>query len=158
MTASPSRTPARAPALLAALGSALMVAGAFGFQAAGYPPCHLCWLQRYPHFVAAALGLVLLVVPSRWIMALGGLAALTTAGLGLYHTGVEQGWWQGPTSCTSTGIGGLSVDDLMAQINAAPLVQCDVVQWQLLGLSMASWNALLSLGLAALWLVAFRRS
>ncbi|MEI4487329.1 disulfide bond formation protein B [Frigidibacter sp. MR17.14] len=149
---------ARTPALLAALGSALLLAGAFGFQLAGYPPCHLCWLQRYPHFVAAGLGIVLLVVPSRWIMALGALAALTTAGLGLFHTGVERGWWEGPTTCTSGGISGLSVQDLMAQIDGAPLIRCDEVAWQLAGLSMASWNALFSLLLAVLWILAFRRA
>jgi disulfide bond formation protein DsbB len=143
--------------LLAAGGSLALLAGAFLFQALGYAPCKLCLWQRWPHAGAIALGLVALVLPGRIWPALGALAALTTAVLGLYHTGVERGWWLGPDTCTSGPIGGLSAEDLLAQIEAAPLVRCDEVAWQLAGLSMASWNAILSLVLVALWLVALRR-
>src|SRR5690606_12255015 len=143
--------------LLAAAGSAALLLGAFGFQLAGYAPCHLCLLQRYPHAVAIAIGALALFVGGRLLPLLGALAALTTAGIGLYHTGVERHWWEGPQTCTSGGIGGLSVDDLMARIDAAPLIRCDEVAWELFGVSMASWNMLFSLVLAGIWLLAWRR-
>ena len=102
-----------------------------------------------------ALALVLNRAQLSW---LGALAALATAGVGLYHTGVEQGWWEGPTTCTSGPIGSLSSDELFDQIMAAPLVRCDDIAWQLAGLSMAGWNMVLSLILAALWIMAARRA
>jgi disulfide bond formation protein DsbB len=144
--------------LLAAGGSAALLLGAFGFQLLGYAPCHLCLLQRWPHAAAILIGGVALVFRGWLWPLLGALAAATTAGLGLYHTGVEQQWWQGPTTCTSGGVGSLTPDQLLAQINAAPLVQCDQIAWQMFGLSMASWNMLLSAALALVWLMAAARS
>ena len=79
-----------------------------------------------------------------------------TAGIGLYHTGVERGWFEGPTSCTSGDISNLSSEELMQQILSAPLVRCDEVAWSLAGLPMASWNMILSLVLMAIWFAAAR--
>jgi disulfide bond formation protein DsbB len=144
--------------LIAALGSALLLAGAFGFQHFGdLAPCKLCLWQRWPHAAAIMIGLIAALFPHR-LLALGGAcAALTTAGIGFYHVGVEQKWWQGPTTCTSGSVSDLSVSDLLNQILAAPLVRCDDIAWQMLGLSMAGWNALISLGLVAIWLLAARK-
>ena len=144
--------------LFASLGSATLLAGAFVFQAFGYAPCHLCLLQRWPHAAAIAIGVLALVLRWRLLAVLGAGAALVAAGLGLYHTGVERQWWQGPTTCTSGSIVGVDPKDLLDQILAAPIVRCDEVAWQLLGLSMASWNAVLSLGLAIIWIAAARRA
>ncbi len=144
--------------LLAAGGSLALLLGAWGFQALGYPPCKLCLWQRWPHAAAVLIGAVALwrhALPLPW---LGALAALTTAVIGFYHAGVEQGWWPGPDTCSAGDIGGLTPDQLMDQILTAPLVRCDEIAWQLLGLSMASWNALLSLGLALVWVAAARRA
>ncbi len=149
---------ARTLSLIAALGSFALLAGAFLFQLAGYAPCHLCLLQRWPHGAAIAIGMLILATGWRALPWAGALAALTTAGIGAYHTGVERGWFVGPTSCTSGDIGGLSADDLMTQIMNAPLVRCNEVAWSLMGLSMASWNAILSLVLALIWLQAARRA
>ena len=148
--------------LLATLGSAAALAAAFAFQyIGGLAPCHLCWWQRYPHALAVVIGIVALLIPRglthRLLPYAGALAALTTAGLGLYHTGVERHWWLGPSTCTSGNISQLSAKDLLAQIQAAPVVQCDQVAWAMGGLSMASWNMLASLVLVAIWLVAARR-
>ena len=144
---------------LASLGSLALLVGAFGFQhLGGLPPCKLCIWQRYPHALAVLIGVAAVAIRGRLLPLLGMAAALTTAGVGLYHTGVERGWWEGPTTCTSSGTSGLSADDLFDKIMTAPVVRCDDVAWELLGLSMASWNGLLSLGLAALWLLAYRRS
>ncbi|MBV0912053.1 disulfide bond formation protein B [Anianabacter salinae] len=143
---------------LAASGSAALLLGALAFQYwGGLAPCKLCIWQRWPHGAAILIGLVGLILPLRWIAGLGALAALSTAGVGLYHVGVEQGWWEGPTTCTSGSVTGLSTQDLMAQIMTAPLVRCDDIAWSMAGISMAGWNAILSLGLAAIWIAAALR-
>jgi disulfide bond formation protein DsbB len=118
----------------------------------------LCWYQRYPHFAAVAIGV--LAVPSRGPLMpiLGSVAASATAILGVYHTGVERRWWQGPTSCTgSGGLGNLSGGDLLA-VDGPRIVMCDQVSWEFLGLSMASWNGTISVILMILWVLAARRS
>ncbi|MEM7732440.1 MAG: disulfide bond formation protein B [Pseudomonadota bacterium] len=142
---------------LAAFGSAALLGGAFLFQALGYAPCPMCLWQRYPHAAAIAIGVFAYVLRGRVLPALGALAALTTAAIGLFHTGVERGWWEGPSTCSSQPIGGLSPEELLDQIMNAPLVRCDEVAWELAGLSMASWNAVLSFGLAVLWIIATTR-
>ncbi|MDF1717849.1 MAG: disulfide bond formation protein B [Antarcticimicrobium sp.] len=143
--------------LAAAGGSAALLLGALGFQyLGGLPPCDLCIWQRWPHLAAVVLGGAALTLRGRALPLLGAVAALTTSGFGLYHTGVERGWWQGPSTCTSAPVGGLTPDQLMEQIMSAPLVRCDEVPWELLGLSMASWNAIAALGLALVWLAAAR--
>ncbi|MEO0402701.1 MAG: disulfide bond formation protein B, partial [Pseudomonadota bacterium] len=96
-------------------------------------------------------------VPVPALLALGALAALATAGVGGYHVGVEQGWWQGPTSCSSAPVGSVDADALFDQIMSAPLVRCDDIAWQLAGISMAGWNMILSLGLAVIWVAALRK-
>lgn len=147
---------------LATLGSAALLAGAYAFQyLGGLQPCHLCWLQRYPHMAAVAIGLLALLLPTSRLTPLlswaGAAAALTTAAYGAYHTGVERHWWPGPSTCTSGSISNLSAKDLLAQIQAAPVVQCDQVAWEMWGLSMASWNMLASLVLVGLWVLSARR-
>lgn len=146
--------------IAAAGGSAAMMIGALGFQYIGeMAPCKLCYWQRYPHIAAAGIGLLALLLPAGllpYLAYLGAIAALTTAGIGLYHSGVEQGYWEGPTTCTSAPIGNLTPDQLMQQIMGAPLVRCDEIPWEMFGLSMASWNAIVSFGLACLWIAAAR--
>lgn len=144
--------------ILALAGSLAMLAGAFAFQyIGGLAPCHLCLLQRWPHAAAVAIGLLALAVPGRLLPLAGAAAALTTAAIGLYHTGVERLWWAGPTSCSAGSIAGLDVKDLLdPTIVLAPVVRCDEVAWQMLGLSMASWNVVVSLGLMQIWLLAAR--
>ena len=144
--------------ILAMAGSLAVLAGAFAFQyIGGLAPCHLCLLQRWPHAAAVAIGLLALAVPGRLLPLVGAAAALTTAAIGMYHTGVERLWWAGPTSCSAGSIAGLDVKDLLdPSIVVAPVVRCDEVAWQMLGLSMASWNVVVSLGLALIWLLAAR--
>ena len=144
--------------ILASLGSVAVLAGAFTFQAFGYAPCHLCLLQRWPHAAAVVIGGVALALGWGLLSWLGAAAALTAAGLGLYHTGVERAWWQGPTTCTSGSIAGVDPKDLLNQILAAPIVRCDEVAWQMLGLSMASWNVIVSLALAFIWVASARKT
>ncbi|MEO0371268.1 MAG: disulfide bond formation protein B [Pseudomonadota bacterium] len=142
---------------LAAFGSAALLGGAFLFQALGYAPCPMCLWQRYPHAIAIGIGALAFFLPGRMLPLLGAAAALVTSGIGVFHTGVERGWWEGPSTCSSQPIGGLSSEDLLDQIMNAPLVRCDEVAWALGGLSMASWNAILSFGLAMIWILAATR-
>ncbi|WP_170381065.1 disulfide bond formation protein B [Ruegeria atlantica] len=144
--------------LIAAGGSAAMLLGAWGFQhLGGMAPCKMCIWQRYPHGAAVVIGALALVLPRvNLLPLLGALAALTTAVIGVFHAGVELKWWEGPTSCTSGDIGGLSTQELMDQIMSAPLVRCDEIPWEMFGLSMAGWNAVISGGLMLVWLAAWR--
>lgn len=146
---------------LAGFGSAALLAGAFAFQfLGGMAPCQLCLWQRWPHAAAVAIMVVALLLPWRIWPLLGLLAALTTAGIGGFHVGVEQGWWQGLASCTAGSIAGVSVSDLLnPDVTVAAPVRCDAIAWQMLGISMAGWNMIASLGLAALWgMAAMRRA
>lgn len=140
---------------LAAAGSAAVLIAALVFQALGVPPCDLCILQRWPHLVAAVLGVLMILLRLPMAFAgFGALAALTTAAFGLYHSGVERHIFAGPDSCTSNPIASLSAQDLMAQISAAPLIRCDEIAWQIMGITMPNLNALFSLGFAGLWIAA----
>ena len=140
--------------LVAAAGSLALLLGAFAFQALGYAPCKLCIWQRWPHGVAIGAGALVLAVGPWLLLGLAGaLGALTSAGLGVYHTGVEMGWWEGPSSCSGGGDGlaGMTGDQLLSLDAPVDIVMCDEVAWAFLGLSMASWNAMISLLLAAIW-------
>ncbi|SFA73775.1 Disulfide bond formation protein DsbB [Poseidonocella pacifica] len=146
--------------ILAAGGSAALLLGAFAFQhLGGLAPCKMCLWQRWPHAAAILIGAVAVVVPGAALPLLGALAAAATAAIGIYHAGVEWDFWEGPTSCTATNnIGGLSPTELLAQIQNAPIVRCDDIAWSLAGLSMAGWNAVLSLVLVGIWITAARRA
>lgn len=140
--------------LIAAAGSVALLGGAFVFQLLGYPPCKMCIWQRWPHAVAIACGALVYVFGLRIFAWLGALAAALTAGVGYFHAGVELKWWEGPDSCTSGAIDGLTPEQLFEQIMSAPLVRCDEVAWALGGISMAGWNGLLSTLLVLIWLKA----
>jgi len=145
--------------LVAAAGSAGLLIGAFLFQyVGGLAPCKMCLWQRWPHAAAIALGAMAAIVPAPLLAWLGAVAALTTAGIGGYHTGVERGWWEGPSGCTGGGPGvtGLSGDQLLSTEGHAGIVMCDEVVWSLAGLSMASWNMIIALALAGVWIAAAR--
>lgn len=146
--------------LLAAAGSLGLILGALFFQMLGFAPCKLCIWQRWPHGVAIAAGaLVLILGPRALLGVVGALGALTTGAIGVYHTGIERGWWKGPEDCTGAGdsLSGLSGSDLLSTDLPSDIVMCDEVAWVFLGLSMASWNAIISFGLAAIWIAALRR-
>ena len=140
--------------LFAAAGSFALLFGAFVFQALGYAPCKLCIWQRWPHGGAiVAGGLVLVLGPLALLGLAGALGAALSGAIGVYHTGVERGWWEGPTSCSGSGNGlsGLSGGDLLSLDLPSDVVMCDEVAWAFAGLSMASWNAVFSFALAAMW-------
>ncbi len=142
--------------ILSAGGSTALLAGAFLFQALGYPPCAMCLWQRWPHVAAIVIGVIALRYGGKLWPVMGALAAATTAAIGIFHTGVERDWWEGPSSCTGGGaLDGLSGADLLT-VTGPRVVMCDQVSWEFLTLSMASWNALWSLLLVVGWLLAAR--
>ncbi|MEM6478729.1 MAG: disulfide bond formation protein B [Pseudomonadota bacterium] len=150
----------RTLAQIAAVGSALLILGALVFEYLGYAPCKMCYWQRWPHYAAALSGALFMLVPLAAFLWLGAASAATTAALGLYHSGVEQKWWPGPSSCSGGGPGlsGLSGDDLLSTEITARVVMCDEISWQFLALSMPTWNAILSCALVAVWVAAWLKA
>ena len=146
---------------VALLTPTALLGGALWFQYfGGLAPCEMCLWQRWPHLVA--IGFALLALMTRRstarlpLLALAGLAVLTSGGMGVFHAGVEQHWWQGLTRCATTGNFGSAPGDFLKSVMAQPLMRCDSIPWSLFGLSMAAWNAVLS-GLSGglvLWLTA----
>ena len=124
----------------------------------GIVPCPLCLEQRYAYYLAVPLGLAVAFAAARGAprgvvvagLAILALAALANAGLGAYHAGVEWGFWPGPADCTGPmldlGKGGSLLDGL----DDVKVVRCDAVQWRFLGLSLAGYNVLISLLMAAI--------
>ncbi len=115
----------------------------------------MCWWQRWPHFAAVGLALIAFVIPpARVWTALAALAILASGAIGLFHAGVEYGWWPGITSCAvvSGGGSGNALEDIMN----TPLVRCDAPAWTLFSISLAGYNFLISTagGLAVLGLLA----
>jgi len=151
MSLSPS---ARQAQLLAIAIPAALLGGAYLSQyVGGLYPCEMCWWQRYPHFIALALGLLSLALePRRLWVGLAALAVIASGLIGGFHAGVEYGWWQGLTQCSTTIE---ASGDAMEAIMNAPMVRCDAAPWDLFGISLAGWNFLISTagGLATLALL-----
>jgi len=140
-------------ALMLGTVSLVLILGALGFEyIGGYPPCEMCMWQRYPHFAAIVVGLgggLLLqtgILPqslARPVAILTVLLLAITGAIGVYHAGVEWQMWAGPRACTGTAFQITGKLDLNAHV-----VSCDHAAWRLAGISMAGYNALISLGFA----------
>lgn len=156
-------TPRRAAAFLGLASAAVLGAALFFQYVVGLAPCHLCILQRIPFVVVMVLSVLVWLLHdrpalARSLLGLAGLSLLVGSGIAMFHVGVEQGWWAGTDSCGGAGGGAKTLEELRAQIMAAPVVRCGDVAWSLFGLSMAAYNVLISLGLAlAAGLAAARR-
>ena len=148
---------ARLAALL--LPTALM-AGALGSQyIGGLFPCEMCHWQRWPHYAAIIFALLTFLLPpkpARGALALAIGSIFLSGLIGVFHAGVEYHWWKGVTRC-SAPISGGSAADILAQIMSTPMIQCDVPQWTLFGISLAGFNALISISGALAILAHWRR-
>lgn len=147
---------AKARLLALVVPSALML-GALGSQyIGGLYPCEMCYWQRWPHDAAIVLALFAFGTrvdrAAHVLVALAALAIMVSGGIGVFHAGVEYGWWQGITTCSTTAAG-VSLEDIMR----APVIRCDVPQWTLLGVSLAGFNAIISLGAGGIILGLLRR-
>ena len=146
-------TPSRWPWFTLLLSSGLMI-GAWFFQyGLGYEPCQMCYWQRHAHKAVIVLSVLALILnhlgwgrPKQWL-SLIVLGLLVSFGMGFWHMGVEYKWWEGPQSCMSTGdISVFDPDDLLGSLSEpVKLPACSDAVWHFLGLSMAGWNALISL-------------
>ena len=142
------------------IASSGILLGALGFEhIGGLAPCKLCIWQRWPHLAIILIAAIGLIVSnssfaqnkgliSRICCAGIAMAALITAAIGLYHVGVEQLWWDGPSGCSSQLNTNLDLSSLTDTLLATPVIRCDEIAWQLFGISMAGWNMLLSLVIA----------
>lgn len=148
MTAGPGgrTSPAATARALALAVPVFLLGGALASQyLGGLKPCEMCYWQRWPHgfaIIAAAAAFFSAADSraARFLTVLAALGIAVSGAIGVFHAGVEYGWWEGLTRCTAGGP--MNLDDLLA----APIVRCDEVQWSLLGVSLAGWNAILSLG------------
>ena len=143
---------------LALLVPAALLAAAFGSEhIGGLYPCEYCWWQRWAHVAALAFALLSfapMADKGRSLVWLAAAAILVSGGIGAYHAGVEARIFEGFSQCTAAGGGGGSTAEMLERIMSRPLVRCDEVQWSFLGISMAGWNAIVSIGFASLilWL------
>ena len=149
-------------ASVTALGSALT-----SQYVGGLAPCVLCLYQRAAYAAVimisgAGLGLAFSPAPKiewvRGLIALCGLALLIGAGIAAFHVGVEQHWWAGTESCGAGAGTAKTVEELRAQLMAAPITRCDEVAWSLFGISMAGYNVIASLALAGFAFAGWRRN
>jgi disulfide bond formation protein DsbB len=165
------RPAASSPALTASLAvtiiAAATIAGAWFFQLVlEILPCPLCLEQRYAYYLAIPVGLLTVIAARAGAprpLLLAGLAilcvaALVNAGLGTYHSGVEWGFWQGPTDCSGPVLNLGNAADLLSKLDTVKVVRCDEVQWRFLGLSLAGYNVLISLLMAAIAAWGFART
>ncbi|MEO6256255.1 MAG: disulfide bond formation protein B [Sphingomicrobium sp.] len=145
--------------LIALLLPLALLGGALGSQyLGGLVPCQMCYWQRWPHAAAILLAALAFTAPAsagraRLLTLLAAAAIAVSGAIGVYHAGVELKIFEGLTTCTSTASGATSAE-LLNSIMKTPLIRCDQVQFAFLGISMAGWNAILSLSGAGLigWL------
>ena len=170
--ANPSRAGVAAnPAALAALAIAVIaaatLAGAWFFQLVlDIKPCPLCLEQRYAYYLALPLAAFLAFLAARGaprqVLMAGFIvllvATLANAWLGGYHAGVEWQFWPGPSDCSGPLVDFGKAGSLLEQLDKVKVVRCDEVQWRFLGLSLAGYNVLISLAMAAIALFGFVRA
>ena len=147
---------AKARLLALVVPSALML-GALGSQyIGGLYPCEMCYWQRWPHDVAIVLALFAFGTrvskAAHILVMLAAIGIMVSGAIGVFHAGVEYGWWPGITTCSTTAAG-VSLEAIMS----APVVRCDAPQWTLFGISLAGFNALISLGAGLVILGLLRR-
>lgn len=163
VSSSPAAPSAPNPALIAAVAVAVVaaatIAGAWFFQLVlDIRPCPLCLEQRYAYYFLIPAAVLLAIAAARgaprgvlvaWLGILA-LVALGNAGLAGYHAGVEWKFWQGPTDCSGPIVDFGKAGGLLQQLDTVKVVRCDEVQWRFLGLSLAGYNVLISLLMAAI--------
>lgn len=147
------------PAVAVTVGMAVVVGSALGFEhIGGYIPCALCLLQRNPYYIGVVVGIlailsIVLKLPawvSRLLLLALGILMVASAGLGVYHAGVEWKFWEGPTSCGISAAGvGIGSGDILSQLNSVTGPSCTEATLRVLGLSFAGWNVITSAVLAA---------
>lgn len=140
--------------LIALLLPLSLLAGAYASQYfGGLYPCEMCWWQRYAHMAALLPAILAFTAPAnslrtRDLTILAAIGIAVSGAIGVYHAGVERHIFEGFTTCTATAKA-TSTQELLKELMHAPLIRCDQIQWSFLGISLAGWNAILSLSGAA---------
>ena len=130
---------------IASFSSMAVILAAYYFEyIGGLFPCKLCYWQRYPHFLNILIFPLFYFFSMRSLIFIGTGSMFVSTILAFYHVGVEKKYWQGPNSCSNSSIEGLTTDQLLDQIMSSPIVRCDEIAWELIGISMAGWNVLIS--------------
>lgn len=136
---------------------ATLLAGALGSEhLGGLYPCEMCHWQRWPHYAAVPLALLAILLrggnAGAAFLWLATLAIFVSGAIGVFHVGVEYGLWEGITRCATMPTAG---GDFLADIAAMPIIACDRPQWMLFGVSLAGFNATISIGAAMViaWLI-----
>ena len=143
----------QAPALVMIFIAGVLGTAYFFEHVLDIHPCALCQYQRLAWWIALGITGITFYLRRKGPFLVSGLiltmivilAGAATAG---YHVGVEQKWWDGPSSCTNSGLNDLDINALKEAIMSAPVIRCDEVAWSLFGISMAGYNLLLALGAA----------
>jgi len=157
--ASSGRNPAFIAAVAVAVVAVATIAGAWFFELAlDIRPCPLCLEQRYAYYLSIPLAVLVAIAANRnaprGVLVAGlvilTLAALANAVLGGYHAGVEWQFWQGPTGCSGPVVDLGKAGSLFERLDTVKVIRCDEVQWRFLGLSLAGYNVLISLLMAAI--------
>ena len=151
--------PVLTAALLVLIVATATIGGAWFFQLVlGIQPCPMCLEQRYAYYIIIPLSALVVLGAAKGAprsllliaLAVIALAALGNSAFGVYHAGVEWKFWQGPTDCTGP-VGDLgSAGNLLERLDTVKVIRCDEVQWRFLGISLAGYNVLISLALAAI--------
>lgn len=153
------REPAAVAALAIFLLSAATIVGTWYFQyVLKLPPCPLCLEERLPYHIVIPLSLLMAIAAfaraPRTLIVVGFAAILATmlcgAALAAYHAGVEWRWWPGPTDCTGPVADFSAKGPLLKQLQSIQVVRCDEASWRFLGISLAGYNMLISLAVAAI--------
>ena len=148
--------PAVAAALIVAIVGAAVIGGAWFFEfVLHYQPCPLCLEQRLPYYIGIPLALVIAIAAWRGApraVVVGGLIVLAglmawTCGIAVFHAGVEWKFWPGPTECSGAATLG-PAGGLLDRLKDIVVVRCDEAAWRFLGISLAGYNVVVSLGLA----------
>jgi disulfide bond formation protein DsbB len=157
-------TPARAALAAAVIGFAAIAGALFVEHVLGIRPCELCLKERIPYYAGVPLALMAAWQAARaprggltaGLLLLLALLFAAGAGMGVYHSGVEFGWWPGPTDCTGDVGKAAGLDDFLKSLETTKVVRCDQVALRILGLSLAAWNVVLSVGLTLVALLGAR--
>jgi disulfide bond formation protein DsbB len=150
--------PIATAAIAFAVGGSATILGAWFFQyVLGYMPCPLCLEQRYAYYFGIPLAVLVVlgdsVGASRKVLllALFAIAAgmVWNTGLSAFHAGVEWKWWPGPRDCSGP-LESLGAGSLLRDLQSIHVARCDDAAWRFLGISLAGYDALISLSLAAI--------
>ena len=113
----------------------------------GHEPCNLCKIERIP-YIGSIIIISFLIFTNRWekiLLSVTLLLFIFGAVTSIYHVGIEQGIFSESLLCElglNTNI--QNPDDLLKSLEKTP-ISCKDVTFKIFGLSLATFNAFLSI-------------